>query len=301
MGHRLNPVCTPAETSCPFNTPAYAAGLGHLGAVEMHPGGRFPVLRRPVPGTSLWDGVGPWPYLWVGAPSDLDALREDFPHLVTLTVVTQPGYVPKARFGDAVLLKQHFVYDPTLPPPAMSRRARGRLRRCEAAGTFEVVSDRGAWRAMTDAYTGLVRRRRLTGSLFDMPGGHFEAIADLDKSVLFRVRDAAGTGAMACGVVFGGLLQILHTATTESGLTWNASYLLMHGLQTFSRELGVRLLLGGMPESGTDGLRIFKARWVNSHAPVYLLRIVNDPARYAALCSGASADASFFPAYRNRP
>jgi hypothetical protein len=134
-----------------------------------------------------------------------------------------------------------------------------------------------------------------------MPGGHFEAIADLDKSVLFRVRDAAGTGAMACGVVFGGLLQILHTATTESGLTWNASYLLMHGLQTFSRELGVRLLLGGMPESGTDGLRIFKARWVNSHAPVYLLRIVNDPARYAALCSGASADASFFPAYRNRP
>jgi hypothetical protein len=245
--------------------------------------------------------VGPWPYLWVGAPSDLVALREDFRHLVTLTVVTQPGYVPKARLGDAVLLKQHFVYDPALPPPTMSRRARARLRRCEAAGTFEVASDEEAWQAMSAVYAGLVRRRRLTGSLFDMPGSHFEAIADLDESILFRVRDEAGVGAMACGVVFGGLLQILHTATSENGLTWDASYLLMHGLQTFSRELGVRLLLGGMPDRGTDGLRIFKERWVNSFAPVYLLRIVNDPARYAALCSGAPADASFFPAYRNRP
>jgi len=266
----------------------------------MHAGGRFPVLRRPVPETSLWDGVGPWPYLWVGGPSDLDALREDFPHLVTLTVVTQPGYVPKTRFGDAVLLKQHFVYDPALPPPVMSRRARARLRRGEAAGTFEVVSGREAWQTMTALYSGLVRRRRLTGSIFDMPGSHFEAVADLSESVFFRVRDAAGVGAMACGVVFGGLLQILHTATSESGLTWNASYLLMHGLQTYARELGVRLLLGGMPDRGRDGLRIFKERWVNSYAPVYLLRIVNDPARYAALCSGARADASFFPAYRNR-
>jgi hypothetical protein len=300
MGHRPNPACPLAETCCPFNTPAYAAGLGHLGAVEMHAAGRFPVLRRRVPGTSLWDGVGPWPYLWVDSPSDLDALREDFRHLVTLTVVTQPGYVPRARSGEAVFLKQHFVYDPALPAPVLSRRARARLRRCEAAGTFEVVPRGEAWPAMTEAYAGLVRRRRLTGSLFDMPDDHFEAIAHLDESVFFRVRDASGTGAMACGVVFGGLLQILHTATTENGLTWNASYLLMHSLQTYSRGSGVRLLLGGMPDSGTDGLRIFKERWVNSFAPVYLLRIVNDPARYAALCSGAAAGVSFFPAYRSR-
>jgi hypothetical protein len=301
MGHRQDLARPPAVTPCPFNTPAYAAGLGHLGAVEMHAGGHFPVLRRVIPGTSLCDGVGPWPYLWVGSPSDVDALREDFPHLVTLSVVTQPGFVPRARSGDAVLLKQHFIYDPALPAPVMSRRARARLRRCEAAGAFEVVPGGEAWRAMAGVYAGLVRRRCLTGSLFDMPARHFEAVAELEESVFFRVRDAAGVGGMACGVVFGGLLQILHTATTESGLTWNASYLLMHGLQDYCRGLGLRLFLGGLPDSGRDGLRIFKERWVNSQAPVYLLRIVNDRARYSALCSRARADASFFPAYRVRP
>jgi hypothetical protein len=286
------------RSACPFNTEAYAAGLVHLGVPEMHPARGFPILRRPIAATGLHDGVGPWPYLWIEDRADLAALYEDFRHLVTLTVVTQPGYVPKARGDDAILLKQHFVYDPGLPSPVLSRRTLARLRRSEAIGTFAIVRDAAERMVMADLYEGLKLRRQLTGSFFDKGARHFQAIAGLESSIFFRVSGPAGVGAMACGVLFGGMLQILHMVTSEDGLRWNASYLLMQGLQAFARDRGVRMLTGGMPASGRDGLRIFKERWANAFEPVYLLRIVNDPARYAALCAAMPSDGGFFPAYR---
>ncbi len=102
-------------TPCPFNTEFYARGLSNIGEVEMDPTFRIPVLRRPIAGTTLSDGVGPWPYLWIENDSDIEKLYVSFRHLVTLSVVTQPGYIPKAQGGDAKLLKQHYVYDPSLP------------------------------------------------------------------------------------------------------------------------------------------------------------------------------------------
>ncbi len=129
-------------TVCPFNTEFYARGLENIGQVEMDPAFRIPVLRRSIDGTALSDGVGPWPYLWIESEADITKLYESFRHLVTLSVVTQPGYVPKAKGGDAKLLKQHYVYDPSLPRRPLSRRARERLLRCEAHAAFEVISDK---------------------------------------------------------------------------------------------------------------------------------------------------------------
>ncbi len=283
---------------CPFNTETYAGALTNIGTPEIHPGRRLFVLRRPIGQTALFDGVGPWPYLWIDGRGDIDALHEGYRHLVTLAVVTQPGHVPQVPGDGATLLKQHFVYDPSLPPPALSTRTRLRLRQSEAVGAFEAVNDRASRLAMVDIYDGLKRRRRLEGGFFDYPRRHFEIIADLPGSVFFRTANAAGTGAMACGVLYGDMLQILHTAISADGLRWNASYLLMYGLQAFARDRGVRLLTGGMPDSGSDGLRIFKQRWANSFAPVYLLRIVNDPERYRALSAPRATPTPYFPAYR---
>jgi hypothetical protein len=269
----------------------------------MHPAGRVPVFRRPIPGTARSDGRGPWPYLWIEDDRDLEALYDGFRDLVTVTAVTQPGHVPRARGDDAVLLKQHFVFDPALPDPPLSRRARARLRRCEAEAAFEVVADPGGRAAMSAIYDGLVRRRGLRGGFFDHDAAHFTAIAALEDSVFFRVADGEGIGAMACGVVFAGLLQILHMAMSEAGLRRNASYLLMRGLQEHARAQGLKLLTGGMPDGGAEGLRTFKARWANRMEPVYLLRIVNDGPAYAALCGGrprgdGPVGGAFFPAYR---
>ncbi len=285
------------QVRCPFNTAAYVSGLANPDTVRVHPAGRFPILVRPIGGTDHRDGIGPWPYLWIEDDSDVAALCEDFGDLVTLTVVTQPGYVPDGR-GDPILLKQHYVYDPRLPLPALSARARARLRMSERIGSFSVVTDTAGRMAMVELYESLKRRRNLTGMFLDMGARHFESIARLESSIFFRAVSDTGIGAMACGVLFGDLLQILHIVPSETGLTWNASYLLMRGIQEFAGEKGVRMMTGGMPAGGTEGLRLFKARWANAFEPVYLLRIVNDPVAYAALCAAAPSGDVYFPAYR---
>lgn len=83
---------------------------------------------------------------------------------------------------------------------------------------------------MVPLYAEMIQRKGLAGGFFDMGPRHFASIARLDCGVFFRVARDGRTGAMACGVIFAGMLQILHTAMSLDGLSWNASYLLMHGL-----------------------------------------------------------------------
>ena len=286
------------DRSCPFHSDLYASGLDRLGEVRRGARSGFPIFQRPIPGTDRADGVGPWPYMWVGGPQDIAALREDFRDLVTIAAVTQPGYVPCGAAASASLLKVHFVYDPRRPAPELSRRSRLRLARCEDRATFDPVESFEGRMRMADIHARLIGRRGLRGSYVDFPREHFAAIAGLDAAAFFEVRDAQGIGAMACGVVFAGMLQVLHMASTDEGLHWNASYLLMAGLQRYVRTHGLRLLTGGMPDAGTAGLQRFKQRWANHAEPVYLLRIVNDEAAYADLCGRGAAAADFFPAYR---
>ena len=288
------------RVTCPFSSPAYLGGLAHLGEVEVHPVRSVAVLKRPIPGTAHHDGVGPWPYRWISAPEDVEALCEGFRNLVTLTVVTQPGWRPPKTSGrDVRLLKQHFVFDPSLPTPELSRRSRNRLRKAERIGDFEVVTDPAGRLAIAEMYERLKARRNLLGGFFDLPRHHFTTIAALPNAVFFRVTHPEGIGAMACGIVSDDFLQVMHMVTTESGLTWNASYLLMKGLQDEARASGLRLLTGGMPASGSDGLRRFKVRWANAFLPVHLLCIVNDPATYVALSGARRQQTRFFPAYRD--
>ncbi len=297
---------------CPFNTLAYASGQAHLGAPDASSRTGLTILSRPITTSPYADGISPWPYLWIGGDADLTSLRDDFGHLVSLAIVTQPGFRPPANAVDSTVLKDHFVYDPSLPPPPMSRRTRARLTACEARGTVAVTQAADRAGRMSDLYRRFVERRELVGAYVDFGPAYFETVAGLESAVFFEVRDAEGVAAMACGVVFEDMLQVLHTASTDAGLQWSASYLLMSGIQEYARNRGVRMLTGGIPSGGRAVLARFKARWANAMQPVHLLRIVNDRRRYDELCaatgsSGAPGDgpatamgerSDFFPAYR---
>ncbi|WP_161957258.1 GNAT family N-acetyltransferase [Aestuariivirga litoralis] len=260
--------------------------------------GALAVLKRAVRGSGHYDGVGPWPYLWVESPRDLEVLREGFRHLVTLTVVTQPGYVHPVQGGDTSFLKHHFVYDPALPAPVMSRRTRTRIARCEARATFRPITDVGRRMACLALYRRLLQRRGLTGCYVDFPDDHFQGLASLEAGVFFEVVDADGPGAFSCGVVFNGILQVLHMASSDEGLRWDASYLLMKGMQEHARSNRLRLMTGGMPDTGSPGLRQFKRKWANTHEPVYIMKIINDAALYHGLCNGVLRSSRYFPGYR---
>ena len=87
----------PTQIDCPFNSPTYLTGLAHLGSVEFPPAAPAPILRRQVPGTSRFDGLGSWPYLWIDSADEISALSEAYRHLLTLTVVTRQASGQPAR------------------------------------------------------------------------------------------------------------------------------------------------------------------------------------------------------------
>jgi hypothetical protein len=287
---------------CPFSSVDYLEGLSNIGTVDRHPELPYAVLQRRIPDTDHVDGVGPWPYRCVTNDHDIEVLRDGFPHLVTLSVVTHPGWTPSlpiAASTDIRLLKQHCMFDPAKPAPALSRRAHRRLMDADHRGRFEVVTSILEQLEMAGLYQQLKLRRGLIGGFFDMPPHHFATITRLPDAVFFRVSDDQGIGAMACGLIINDLLQILHFVTTEHGLTWNASYLMMHSLQEYVRQRGLHLLTGGMPMSGSKGLSTFKNRWANAYLPVYLLCIVNDHATAARLAAGRDSPCDYFPVYRH--
>lgn len=287
---------------CPFSSVDYLDGLSNIGAVDQHPELPLAVLRRGIPCTGHVDGVGPWPYRWITDDHDVEMLLEGFRHFVTLSVVAHPGWVPSPSIAvrtEIRLLKQHYTFDPAKPTPALSRRAHRRVMDADRRGCFEVVTSCPEQLQISQLYQELKLRRGLTGGFFDMPPRHFEAITRLPNSVFFRVRDDEDIGAMACGLVIDDLLQVLHLVTTGHGLTWNASYLMMHSLQQYARRHGLRLLTGGMPMSGSNGLAAFKERWANAFLPVHLLCIVNDPITANRLAAGRPSSRDYFPPYRD--
>jgi hypothetical protein len=285
--------------ACPFNSAAYAFSLPHLGTPDPRAGSPAVLLRRTVPGNARHDGLAPWPYLWLESHRQIDALSEAYRDFVTITAVTQPGFHPPAVFpsGDAVAMKDHFVYDPGLAFSGISKKARYHLRKAESTWSFEIVSDFGERLALAGLYDELKRRRGLDGGYFDFPPVHFEALARLPDAVYFRVRDGEGVGGMVCAVVFGDWIQVLHIALSDRGLGLGASYLLMHEILRIAETDGRLVLTGGMPRRGEPGLERFKRRWSNCLRPVFLLRIVNDRSAYARLAKGSESNA-FFPAYR---
>lgn len=285
----------------PFHTRTYLQGLDNIGEPVADGRGRFHLLRRPIPGSALFDGAGPWPYYRVSGDEDLRTLREGFADLVTITAVTQPGYVPPADQVESIFLKDHFAYDPCLPRTELSRRTAKRLQAGLAISRFEVADDRPATTRMAAEMTPLYRRqatRRGFSEFFrSFSDTHFTSIADLDAGRYFKVTIDGETGAMACGILHQGVLQILHIAISDIGLRHNASYVLMSGLLEQADEAQAKLLTGGMPDSARDTLETFKRRWANSYEPVHLLRIVNDRRKYEALSANRDPK-GFFPAYR---
>lgn len=286
--------------TCPFNAVAYQSGLSNLGIPETAEDGRLSVLKREIAGRGLYDGIGPWPYLWIGSPRDIQVLREAFQHLVTLSVVTQPGYVPSESGSGSAFLKNHFVYDPALPPPKMSKRTRARISRCEARATFRLITGHEKRMQCIALYRRLMQRRGWEGCHVDFPDDHFRSLSMLENSVFFEVADDGGTGAFSCGVVFNGILQVLHMASSDDGLRWSASYLLMKGMQDYARNHRLRLMTGGLPDAVAPGLQAFKRKWANACEPVHIIKIINDAALYRKLCSDDARASHYFPAYRDR-
>jgi hypothetical protein len=280
----------------PFHARRYLSGFPHVGAASFRADAPAGVIRRAVPGSDLFDGLGPWPYFRSRDRGDIAALAAAFPDLVTIAVITQPGFRPAGDEG--TLLKEHFLFDPDLPPPPLSRRARQRIRAAGQAWQVDCPAGEAERMELGALYRQVARRRDFAGGFFDFPPAHFAALAGLDGMVYFRIGKDGEAAGMACGALFEWELHLLHIAIADRALPENVSYPLMQAILDYCRERKVVLMMGGTPRTDGDGIARFKRRWTNRTAPVHLTRIVNRPDAYAALCRDRPAS-GYFPAYRD--
>lgn len=104
-------------------------------------------------------------------------LSEAHCDLVTLTAVTQPDSGRLAQRSTASIFKDHYLYDPSLGFPVLSKRTREHQRRAEQVYTFDIPADPHERLAIVAVYQELKRRRGLAGGFFDFPRAHFERVA----------------------------------------------------------------------------------------------------------------------------
>lgn len=287
------------ETTCrcfPFNRMEYAETYA----------GRFLFARclssairiREISGTSFQDGMLPWPYISIPETAG-SLLRSEFPDLVTVTGVIAPsGSRPSFSFerDELAPLKEHFVYDPSLGPNALSRKSRSNLRKGSRFWQpVDANSDEG-WRGFVELNRAFVADRRITGGFYDFGDDHFRLLSRLDDIVLFGVRDSSQWGAMACGARHGAGLHLMHIRISALGYRSCASYVLMAEVTRHCASNGLVLFMGGLRHGAQEGLLRFKRRWTNRTFPAWLLRVVVRPDVYRVLAIPGNP---FFPGYRS--
>lgn len=285
-------------SSFAFHAARYLAGFPHVGGVELRRDAPAGVIRRAIAGTDLVDALGPWPYFRARGAGDVADLAAAFPDLVSVAIITQPGFRPECDDGAATLLKEHFLYDPDLPPPPLSRRARQRIREVSRTWQVDYPETQSARMELAGLYRQVALRRAFAGGFFDFPRAHFAALAGLDGMAYFRIGKDGETAGMACGALFEAELHLLHIAIADDALAQNVAYPLMQAILDYCRERKLVMMMGGTPRTDGDGIARFKRRWTNRRAPVYLTKAINRPDAYAALCRDRPAS-DFFPAYRS--
>lgn len=284
--------------NCFFNSLTYQEGLSNIGEAVADSLGRFHLIKRSIPGTDLFDGYGGVPYVWMDSAFQIEEWANAFPDLVTITLITQPGFEPIGSGHPYAFLKNHFVHDPSLPRTQLSPRSEKKLLKSKEIAAFSLVNDFQTKMKILPLYRLLQVSRDMYSPFENHSDTHFEQLAKDEAGVFFQVTSDSQIGSMACGVRFGDCLQLLHTVNSQEGLHWNSSYLLMSGILDYCEAEGIKLFTGGLPQRHTPGLEIFKSRWSNCQLPVYFSKIINRPEEYKKLCNGFTEESDYFPRYR---
>ena len=309
----MNPLPGVAEidsaTRYGYASREYAESLAEFGTVQELPGCRGTLLVRPIPSSSLFDGMGCYPLFCC---QDWDALRDDLEplaeRLVCVGLVTDPFASAdhsqlQATFPSICYeYKQHFVTDLSVP---LERIVRGNhLRNArKALGMLEVDrSSSGnellpAWQAL---YNNLVERHGITGIAQFSPAS-FEQQVRVPGFTAFSARNDHGV----CGITFwyvqGDVAYYHLAAYSDRGYELGASFALFWNALTYFASIGVRwaaLGAGAGTTSAESGLTRFKQGWSTETRPVFFCGRILQPAKYQHLSAKAPGNSTFFPAYR---
>ena len=273
-----------------------------------HAGGWL--LRRPVPGTTHHDAMGPYPLLcchdWSRLRQDLDTYRDQ---LVAFSAVTDPlGELPSAEFKHAFSrfapFKEHYIVDLEVPSAQRTHKHHRRnIKRADKHLRIEVVSRPvellDDWVALYDV---LIERHAIRG----IPA-FSKAIFRRQLAVpgILALRASRETETVGIALWYRSETAAYYhlAAYNEAGYRAGASFALFAEAFDQLQAAGVRWVnLGagaGTHADGNDGLTRFKAGWATETRPAWFCAEILNPDLYQRLVTERGAAAGdYFPAYR---
>ena len=287
----------------PYASLAYAQAFGRGYEPIYLPGMDLHVLKRPIEGTSYFDGMGPYP---LSSLTAVDRARDDFAilaahQIVSLILVIDPmrGPTPLALaqvFDQVTPFNDHFVREPGLDQP-YSRHHRAEVRRAFRVCETRIVRLGDYLDDWSSLYEALRLKHQIGGiQAFDRQ--YFDKLAALEPFMMAAFIDGALVSAHIWFCHDGYTYSHL-AASSPEGYRQSAAYAVYdHSFRHFADQ-GVRMVnLGGGAgiAAPSQGLTYLKQGFSTGTLPCYLCGKIIDPAVYAMLSKDRQT--GFFPAYR---
>lgn len=311
MTDHASTVETPRVKSTGYLHPAYARSLSEFGEPVELPSSRGWILKRPVPGTPYFDGMGCYPIFscedWSGLEEDLNLLES---RLVSLSLVTDPfGHYTHRELihtfrNVAKPYKQHFVVDLKQPPAAfVSSHHQRNAKKALQNVRIEIHEDPSPlldeWCAL---YDNLIERHGIKG-IAKFSRQSFVMQLSLPGMIALRATAGERTVGMLLWVVQNNIAYYHLGAYNSEGYERKTSFALFWRLLEYSKEIGLGWLsLGagaGLHGDENDGLTRFKRGWATGTRTTFFCgRIFNIRKYNEILATQKMTDANYFPAYR---
>jgi hypothetical protein len=286
----------------------YAQALSQFGAPIELPRSKAWFLKRPIPGSAHFDGIGCYPYMlcrdWAGLASDFEINRDD---LVSFSAVPDPfgSYTIddlKSAFPDRfVHFKDHHVADLGVPVDELisrhhRREAMRALKRVEVEFCEQPIRFLDAW----------VELFNVSADRFSIKGIRAYSVESFAKQL--ALPGACMSIARHQGKVIAAHIQMLHgdvvyahlSAANDLSNKMGASYALYYSEIQYFSDKARWIDWGGEAGLVQNGnLSSFKRGWSTGVRPVYFCGRIFDRKRYDEITSlRCKNPGDYFPAYR---
>lgn len=288
--------------------PRYAHSFSEFGEPTFLPRAKGWLIRRAIPGTSLFDAMGPYPLFfcenWEHLSEDLLAFSET---LVSISFVVDPfGFQNGAayfhNFDVFNPFKDHYILDTTQPfsksiSKNKQKNAKHALKQLEVHLEIAPRIDLNSWVRL---YDHLIERHQIKG-LRAFSRSSFEDQISIPNTHCFWVTFE--------GEVVGGNLFYIQddvayahlSAFSPKGYDLGAPYAVKWIAIQHLAEIVRYINFGGAPsqeQNSKDGLSLFKQGWSTEIRKSYFCGKILNPLIYQTLSLNHPTKSTWFPAYR---
>ncbi len=291
-----------------YDHPDYADSFEHIGSRLTIQDGGMSMIKCLIPGRKeLYDAMGVWPYCTQPNSILVNSIRDEMidQGLVSYFGLFRPGHhvhveAFRAAGFEIRMLKEHFVYDPSLPLKNYSPKTRYNINRGRRLWNIRLISLSDFHNEVADFHDTLASSRSL-GRILNLKASHFAKLAQFKDVQVLGAFDAIGLGAVLVTVHDGQEVHFHALAGAERAYKNNAFYALyQESIEQWGKDC--TLYMGGIPGSlNALGVARFKQRFSNRTAPIFMAQIIlNQKICDSLFKYKLNNTLNWFPPYRAR-